>query len=66
LLSFHGINTAELLDQVVLRGGCLEVARQLQKDGRVRFVGFSTHASNDVITRANATGEFDYLVVFQK
>ena len=61
LLSFHGINTAELLDQVVLRGGCLEVARQLQKEGRVRFVGFSTHASNEVITRVNATGEFDYL-----
>lgn len=61
LLSFHGINTAEILDQVVLRGGCLEIARQLQKEGRVRFVGYSTHASNAVITRANATGEFDYL-----
>ncbi|MBW3635982.1 MAG: aldo/keto reductase [Armatimonadetes bacterium] len=61
LLSFHGVNNAELLDQVVLRGGCLEIARRLQKEGRVRFVGFSTHASNAVITRANATGEFDYL-----
>lgn len=61
LLSFHGINTAELLEQVVRSGGCLEIARQLQKEGRVRFIGYSTHGSNEVITRANATGEFDYL-----
>jgi hypothetical protein len=61
LLSFHGINTAELLDQVVKKGGCLDIARQLQKEGRIRFVGYSTHGSNEVITRANATGEFDYL-----
>ena len=63
LLSFHGINTDELLDQVILRGGCLEVARQLQKDGRVRFVGYSTHSSTATMTRANATGEFDYFNV---
>ena len=61
LLSFHGINTQELADQVLLRGGCMEVARQLQKEGRVRFVGYSTHASTEVIARANATGEFDYV-----
>ena len=61
LLSFHGVNTAELLDQVVLRGGCMEVARQLQKDGRARFIGHSTHGSTELITQANATGEFDYV-----
>jgi uncharacterized protein len=61
LFSFHGLNTQELVDQVLAKGGCMEVARQLQKEGRVRFVGYSTHASEHVITQANATGEFDYV-----
>lgn len=61
LFSFHGINTAELLEQVIRRGGCLEVARKWQKEGRVRHIGFSTHAPTDVIIRACETGEFDYL-----
>ena len=61
LFSFHGLNTRELLDQVVRKGGCMEIARQLQKEGRVRFVGYSTHATTDVITLTNETGEFDYL-----
>jgi predicted aldo/keto reductase-like oxidoreductase len=61
LLSFHGINNAEVLEQVLRPGGCLEAARRWQKEGRVQFLGYSTHGSNEIITRANATGEFDYL-----
>ena len=61
LLGFHGINNQETLDWTIRKGGCLEVARKLQKEGRVRFVGFSTHGTTDVIVRANETGEFDYL-----
>src|SRR3954447_13531619 len=49
LLGFHGINNRELLDWTLKKGGCLEVARLLQKDGRVRHIGFSTHATTDVI-----------------
>jgi predicted aldo/keto reductase-like oxidoreductase len=61
LLSFHGINTVELLGLTLRRGGCLQAARQLQREGRVRFVGFSTHAPPALITRAIETGEFDYV-----
>ncbi|MGA2605813.1 MAG: aldo/keto reductase [Verrucomicrobiia bacterium] len=57
----HGINNDELLDFTLRRGGCLEVARQLQKDGRVRFIGFSTHAVPRVITKAIESDEFDYV-----
>lgn len=63
LMSFHGVNNQETLDQTVLRGGCMEAARRLQKDGRVRFVGFSTHGTQNMITRAVNTGEFDYFNV---
>ena len=61
LLSLHGINNQELLDWSVGKDGCVAAARQLQKDGRVRFVGFSTHATPDVIEAAINTGEFDYV-----
>ncbi|MEC4991039.1 MAG: aldo/keto reductase [Oscillatoria sp. PMC 1068.18] len=61
LLGFHGINTEELLAYTVKPGGCLEVARQLQKEGKVRFVGFSTHGATDIIVKTISTNEFDYV-----
>ena len=61
LLSIHGVNNAELLEWTMQPSGCLEAARQLQKDGRCRFLGFSTHATTDVITQAIDSGEFDYV-----
>lgn len=61
LLSIHGINNRELLNQTVRPGGCLDAARQLQRDGRCLHIGFSTHAGVDVIRDAVNTGEFDYV-----
>ena len=61
LLSFHGINNAELLDWTLRKGGCMEVARQLQREGRCKFIGFSTHATTKVILRAIESDEFDYV-----
>jgi uncharacterized protein len=61
LFSLHGINTDELLDQSLRKGGCLEAAHQLQREGRVRHIGFSTHALPRVILKAIDSGEFDYV-----
>lgn len=62
LLAFHGINTKELLDWTLLRKhGCLGAARQLQRERRVRYVGFSTHATTDIILEAIRSEEFDYV-----
>ncbi len=63
LLSFHGINNMELLDRVMRKGGLMEAARRFQKEGRVRFIGFSTHGPQSAITAACNTGEFDYFNV---
>ncbi len=63
LLSLHGINNRELLDWSLGKGGCLEAARQLQREGRARHVGFSTHATTDLILEAVRSDEFDYLNV---
>lgn len=61
LLSLHGINNEETLDWSLRQGGCLDAARQLQRDGRCRFIGFSTHGLTRNICEAIETGEFDYV-----
>jgi len=61
LLGIHGINTHKKLDYVLAKGGQLDIARQLQKEGRVKHVGFSTHGTSDVICRAIEAGDFDYI-----
>src|SRR5580698_1295160 len=63
LLSLHGVNNRELLNFCIRENGCVAAARKLQREGRVRFVGFSTHATPDVILDGIATDEFDYINV---
>ncbi len=61
LFSLHGINNRQLLEYSLRPGGCLDVARQLQKEGRVRHIGFSTHATPEVILEAVESDAFDYV-----
>jgi uncharacterized protein len=61
LLGLHGINNAELLDYSIRPNGCLEAAQRLQAQGKVRHIGFSTHAPLPVILQAIETGQFDYV-----
>lgn len=63
LLSLHGVNHRQHLDWSLRKGGCLEAARKLQREGRCRHIGFSTHATTDVILDAVNSGEFDYFNV---
>jgi hypothetical protein len=61
LLGVHGINTPELLEQTLRPGGCLEVVRRWQAEGRIGHVGFSTHAPLPVILEAIASDAFSYI-----
>lgn len=61
LLGLHGINNEETLHHSVRPGGCLEVAKKLKAESKVRHIGFSTHGSTEIITKAIETGEFDYV-----
>ena len=61
LLALHGINNRKLLHWALRKGGCLDAARKLQREGRCRFVGFSTHATTDLINEAITQGDFDYV-----
>ena len=61
LLSIHGINNEAILEMVLRKGGCLDVARRFQREGRCRFIGFATHGPASSTVRAIETGEFDYV-----
>ena len=61
LLGIHGINTPDLIEYSVRLGGCLDEVKKLQEQGRIRFVGFSTHGPTDVIVKAIETDRFDYV-----
>lgn len=64
LLGIHGINNDETFEWATRPGGCLAAARKLQRQGKVRHVGFSTHNATDVILRAirhEGDGGFDYV-----
>lgn len=60
LFAFHGINSEKKL-KFVLEGGCMDVIRDYQKQGKIKWVGFSTHGMEPLITKACATGQFDYV-----
>ncbi len=61
LLSLHGINHREFLDWSLRKDGCLEAAYKLKEDGLCRHIGFSTHATTDIIVEAIESGGFDYV-----
>ena len=63
LLALHGINHRQFLEWSLRKNGCVAAMRRLQRDGFVRHVGFSTHATTDIILEAVNSGEFDYLNV---
>lgn len=61
LFAIHGINNDEDLENTIKPGGCLAVAKQLKAEGKVRFIGFSTHGPTEIIIKAIETDEFDYV-----
>lgn len=58
LLGIHGINNPETFDH---GRRCFEEAKKLQAQGKVRFIGFSTHGPTDIIVKTIETGNFDYV-----
>jgi predicted aldo/keto reductase-like oxidoreductase len=59
LFSFHGINNEALLEKTLNR--CLVVAERFRARGRIRTIGFSTHAPTLTILKAIESRRFDYV-----
>ncbi|MBE9116620.1 aldo/keto reductase [Lusitaniella coriacea LEGE 07157] len=60
-LAIHGINTWEHLNWIQQPEGCMKAVREAITEGKVRFVGFSTHAPLDSILATLDTDEFDFV-----
>lgn len=69
LLAIHGINNEKTLEQSIRKEGCLDAAREMQRRGLCRHVGFSTHGPLRIILDAihadsrDAPSAFDYFNV---
>lgn len=61
LLSIHGINNPEKLKWSLEVG--VPFLRKCREQGRIRFIGFSTHGPADIIMQAAFSGCFDYMNV---
>jgi predicted aldo/keto reductase-like oxidoreductase len=59
LLGIHGINNEDTFQDTM--NGCLAEAKKLQQEGKIRFIGFSTHGSSDLIVKTIETNQFDYV-----
>ncbi|MDX2214521.1 MAG: aldo/keto reductase [Oculatellaceae cyanobacterium bins.114] len=60
-LAVHGLNTWEHLSWIEAPNGCMKALQQAVIEGRVRHIGFSTHAPLEVIMRAIATDQFEFV-----
>lgn len=58
IFSIHGINTPQELEWAM---PCLDKAEEWKRQGRIRDIGFSTHAPNHVITKAIETDRFEHV-----
>jgi len=61
LFAIHGVNDKDSADWSLAPGGCLEVVERWRKQGRIRHIGFSTHATQPLILRMIESGRFDYI-----
>lgn len=61
LLAVHGINNKELLEMTIRKNGIMDACEKLKAQGRVRHIGFSSHAKPEIITEAIRTDRFEYV-----
>ena len=65
LFSVHGLNTEEhynwLFNNGAEKGNLIDAIKELQKEGKIRYIGFSTHAPAHIIKKVIETDVFDYL-----
>jgi predicted aldo/keto reductase-like oxidoreductase len=63
LLSLHGLNSPADADLALRAGGSLEVLEKFRRVGRIRHIGFSTHAPTRLILDLIESDRFDYVNV---
>jgi uncharacterized protein len=60
-LAIHGINTAEHLEWVLNPTGCMAAVKAAIAAGKIKHVGFSTHAPLEIILAALESNLFEFV-----
>lgn len=60
-LALHGINTWSHLEWATHTDGCLAAIKTAMSQGKIRHLGFSTHASPELILAAIETNIFEFI-----
>ncbi|MGK7927315.1 MAG: aldo/keto reductase [Spirulina sp.] len=60
-LAIHGINTPEHLAWIEKSRGCMQAVGEAKKAGKVRYIGFSTHAPLKTILATIETNLFSFV-----
>ena len=61
LFAMHGINRTKEAEWILEPGGCMDVAKEFQAAGKIKHIGFSTHAMTTTTINAIETDLFDYV-----
>jgi len=56
---FHAVGKLEGLNQILAPGGALETAEQAKKEGKIRFIGITSHYGPEVLLTAIQRYPFD-------
>jgi predicted aldo/keto reductase-like oxidoreductase len=59
--AIHGLNTKEHLAWVEAPNGCMQAVQRAVDQGKIRHVGFSTHAPLEIILQAISTDRFEFV-----
>ncbi len=60
-LALHGVNTQNHLNWITDSQGCMLAIQKAQQQGKIRYLGFSTHGALDLIIAAINTNLFDFV-----
>ena len=64
LFTFNGLNVGNHFDLVFNKYGdeesLIDIIREYQRDGKIKFIGFSTHGQPELIRKFIETDQFDY------
>ena len=60
-LAIHGVNTEEHFKIITDPNGCLKAIQEALKIGKIRYLGFSTHGSLELILKTIQTDLFEFV-----
>ena len=63
IFQLHDVTSPQDYEATLQADGIYEIARQAKRDGKVRFIGISTHADAATVRRIILSGRYDVLTI---